>query len=284
MTAARAQHTATLLNDGRVLIVGGWTTGPAAVAEIYNPAVGPHGSFTASTAGTTGWPSRHTATLVTTGPHAGEVLIAGGDGFPTPGASYFYNPVNDTFSSAPSLLTPRLDHTATALPNGRIVFTGGIVDTTTFSATSLVEIYDPETGEQAYIGHLIAERYTHSADVVSTPNGLKLAVAAGYGQSVLAAITIEQFDLGALDGEAGTFAGLGADAKPRVYRIALLSNAEGADRRRQRKHCRRKFTIRRPAHDLSRQYDRGAVTAARMRRCLTGASSPPEVRRMESWH
>jgi hypothetical protein len=197
MTLPRAEHTATLLNDGRVLIVGGWTNGPGSVAEIYDPTVGAHGSFSASAAVIPGfaWPTQHTATLLTTGAHSGQVLIAGGWGNPTLGGSYFYNPVNDTFSNAPTLLTPRLDHTATTLPNGRIVFAGGVADTSVWTSTSLVEIYDPATDEQAYIGNLIAERSTHSADVVSTPSGLKLAVAAGYGQSNITGITIELFDL-----------------------------------------------------------------------------------------
>jgi len=197
MTMARAEHTATLLSNGKVLIVGGWTNGPGAVAEIYDPSAGANGSFSASAAEMPGfaWPTQHTATLLTTGPHAGEVLIAGGYGNPTLGASYFYNPGTDTFANAPALLTRRLDHTATRLPNGRIVFAGGVVDTSIWSTTSLVEMYDPETDEQTEIGYLIAERNTHSADVVSTPNGLKLAVAAGYGHSAITGITIEQFDL-----------------------------------------------------------------------------------------
>ena len=200
MTLGRAEHTATLLNDGRVLIVGGWNNGgPSSVAEIYDPTVGANGSFSTSAAVMPGfaWPAQHTATLLTTGPRAGQVLIAGGWGSPALGASYFYDPAFDTFANAPAQLTRRLDHTATTLPNGRIVFAGGVVITSpVWTSTSLVEMYDPATDEQAYIGYLIAERNTHSADVVSTPNGPRLAVAAGYGQSNITGVSLEQFDLG----------------------------------------------------------------------------------------
>jgi Galactose oxidase, central domain/Kelch motif len=198
MTIPRAEHTATLLNDGRVLIVGGWTNGPGSVAEIYDPSVGANGSFTASAAVIPGfaWPSQHTATLLTTGPHAGQVLIAGGWGSPTLGASYFYDPVSNTFSNAPALLTRRLDHAATRLPNGVVVFSGGVTDATTYISTPLIEMYDPATGEQAYLGNMITDRNTHSADLVSTPSGPRLAIAGGYGSAILAGRTIELFDLG----------------------------------------------------------------------------------------
>ena len=69
MSAARAAHTATLLRDGRVLIVGGLGAG-AGSAELFDPAT--------RTFSRTGSPlvprASHTATLLADG----RVLVAGG--------------------------------------------------------------------------------------------------------------------------------------------------------------------------------------------------------------
>jgi hypothetical protein len=70
---ARADHTATLLNDGRVLAVGGLTTGSVlASAELYDPASGAW----AAASSMINARSDHTATRLADG----RVLAAGGGG------------------------------------------------------------------------------------------------------------------------------------------------------------------------------------------------------------
>jgi hypothetical protein len=73
MSVARDQHTATLLEDGTVLIAGGWkdtTTGATSSAEIYKPSGGTFSTVSPMNSGRYG----HTATAL---PNR-KVLLAGG--------------------------------------------------------------------------------------------------------------------------------------------------------------------------------------------------------------
>ena len=79
----------------------------------------------------------HTATLLTAGPNANKVLVAGG------GDTYceIYDPVQDSWRLTTDLNYPRSWHTATPLATeanaGKLLAVGG--------GPSLCEIYQPET-------------------------------------------------------------------------------------------------------------------------------------------
>ena len=130
MTTARRGHTATLLLDGRVLIVGGDKTG---TAELYDPATG---TFTPTGNGTTG----HGASTAALLPD-GRVLIAGGS------KSEVYDPATGSFTATGNMVSNQDGFTATALTNGKVLITGGVNGQTNCCAIAAhPELYDPSTG------------------------------------------------------------------------------------------------------------------------------------------
>src|SRR6202162_3277285 len=119
LNTARASHTSTVLNNGMVLIAGGYDGNIFASAELYHPA-----SRTFTYPGSlNNARTYHTATLL----NNGMVLIAGGtDNSGTILASAeLYNPATGTFTPTGSLNTTRIYHTATMLNNGMVLIAGG---------------------------------------------------------------------------------------------------------------------------------------------------------------
>jgi hypothetical protein len=135
MAQPRQGHTATLLPDGRVLVVGGGSTDLTANTEIYDPA-----TRTWSASGPLSRARRaHTATLLPDG----QVLVAGGDsslarggepglvsafslGALVPMASAeVYDPQAGTWRAVADPPDERAGHTATLLPGGRVLIVGG---------------------------------------------------------------------------------------------------------------------------------------------------------------
>src|SRR2546425_8172293 len=110
---ARAGHTATLLADGRILIVGGETASrPVSEAEIFDPTSGGFSVVGSSVVAR----ADHTATLL----GDGRVLIAGGRHFTTLlDAMELFEPVTGSFVPLPlTLRRPRAGHSATVLADG----------------------------------------------------------------------------------------------------------------------------------------------------------------------
>jgi hypothetical protein len=206
LSESRSHHTATKLNDGKVLVVGGrhgnsaGTTTPTTYrssVDLYASS----GSSQTATGALTAARSNHTATLLG-GPacagasqpgYCGKVLVVGGrNGTGALASTELYDPASGTWSSfaapascgtpapaAPSSTCPgsmgattlqqvdgRADHTATLLANGKVLVAGG-----RNSAGSLptAELYDPSAGTWTATGPLATARADHTATRLDKP-------------------------------------------------------------------------------------------------------------------
>src|SRR5579864_7171268 len=161
MNIARDPFTATLLDDGTVLIAGGYgSSGVLDTAELSDP-LGQ--TMTPVTAPMASYRAYHTATLL----NNGMVLLVGGlsnGGLPTTSAELF-DSIHQTFTSTGNLSHERYLHTATLLRDGTVLIAGGIDGSG--NALSLVELYNPATGAFISIGSLNAARYAHTATLLN---------------------------------------------------------------------------------------------------------------------
>ncbi len=205
--------TATLLQDGRVLIAGGANT-PSA-AEIYDPVAG---SFSALPP----MLQPHNVGFTTTLLDDGRVLIVGGNnpivGMPNLGAELFV-PATGTFAAAGAMSQNRSVHTATLLHDGRVlVADGDRQDGTGQGFLNSAEIFDPSTASFTPTGSTFTPRI--NAYAVALPGGKVLVAGGDAGGSPP---TAELFDPAngtfALTGAPVAGSRFGADA-------TLLSNGQ----------------------------------------------------------
>src|SRR5262249_5248418 len=153
LNASRIFHTTTLLPNGKILVAGGYTKDHVPIgsivysvpvslngAELYDPAT----ETWSITASLNTARNSHTATLL---PNGKVLVVAGGywSGTPCPcsfnnlNSAELYDPATGTWSITASLITARNSHTATLLPNGKVlVVAGGYLNS--------AELYDPATG------------------------------------------------------------------------------------------------------------------------------------------
>ncbi len=169
MNADRAAHTATLLNDGRVLIAGGFGNDEQSLtrAELFDPS---SSSFSTtddldiSRAG-------HSATLLPNG----KVLIAGGYNGEYLDSSEIYDPKTGQFTRGERMTVARSGHTATTLSDGSILLAGGVGKGWSFLAEA--EVYDPLTGKFAAVGSMTTPRESHTATLL---NDGRVLIAGGH--------------------------------------------------------------------------------------------------------
>ncbi|MGI9118541.1 MAG: Kelch repeat-containing protein [Acidimicrobiales bacterium] len=169
LTTIRGTTTAVVLDDGKVLSVGGGVGAIAlAATETYDP--------TADTWKEVARPGQarrgHQAVVL----DDGRVLVAGGlaEGSPLASAE-LYDPATDTWAPTAPMATPRLGHSLTLLADGRVLVAGGSALESTEAAgggqtirtEASTEIFDPATGSWASAGSMASPRFEHSATLLA---------------------------------------------------------------------------------------------------------------------
>lgn len=198
-----------MLQDGRVLLAGGFKKGPdrssqiySLTAEIFEPKTQTFaltGTMNVRRAG-------HTAILLPDG----KVLIAGGftdDGLTA--SAELYHPSNESFSLLGNMVVARGSFTATLLLNGDVLITGG----GDVSSTASAELFHPKTKSFSPTGAMTTPRLSHTATLL--PDGKVLITGGSNGRVVHASAEL-------YDPSMGTFVSAGTMNVPRHKHAAVL--------------------------------------------------------------
>ncbi|GIH02701.1 hypothetical protein Rhe02_07680 [Rhizocola hellebori] len=216
MRHPRSSHSATLLADGRVLIVGGWAregTEALAEAEMFDPVTGtfqPAGTmqgdtillpdgrvllageaevkiFDPASGALTAGPAmprpRHAASILLPD---GTILITGGQDGRQRGltSTVIYDPRNGQRRAGPQMATPRFKHAIALLDAGRVIVLGGTTDDSELLAST--EILDLAANVFTPGPAMSVPRYKFRDVIVRTTAG-RLVVAGGTRVDMLAA-------------------------------------------------------------------------------------------------
>ena len=171
LNSGRSGHRAVLLDDGRVLIVGGSDANSNALAsaELYTPS---NQVFTATGSLAT---ARRNSTITLL--DSGKVLIVGGldNNLSVLSSAEICDPSTGAFTNIGQMATPRANHTATRLADGTVLIAGGLDGNG--NALSSAELFIPSSGTFVPTGSLNVARGLATA---TTLNNGTILLAGGY--------------------------------------------------------------------------------------------------------
>jgi hypothetical protein len=160
-----AAPSAVPLANGKVLIAGGEDGERQALAGValYDPAAN---AWTAT--GSLRQSRRlHSTTLLADGKVLVAGGISGGPAFPPAGvtSAEIFDPASGTWQPTGNMLEARFAHSATLLPNGKVLVAGGntVRSAQSNRAMNTVELYDPATGVWSPVEPMTDARFGHGA-------------------------------------------------------------------------------------------------------------------------
>lgn len=183
MASARGSHTATLLNNGKVLVAGGADANGNAIAtaELYDPSTG---TFSA------------TGSMITARAHFAATLLSSGNVLVTGGldpsgnslaTAEIYDPSTGTFSATTGVMKfVHASHTATLLNTGMVLVAGW--------GNATAELFDPATGTFAATGSMVTARVSHTATLLSNGQVLVTGGIQGSGTATTVLAEAELYD------------------------------------------------------------------------------------------
>lgn len=123
-------------------------------------------------------------------------------------------PMGPPFAFTGSLAVARLEHTATLLPDGRVLVAGGLTESSG-TGTRSAELYDPVLGVFVPTGEMISPRRRHTATLLS--DGRVLLVGGAPGEMPQSPSAAELYDP-----SSGTFTATGVPVRGRWQHTATL--------------------------------------------------------------
>jgi len=189
---SRTDPAATPLWDGTVLVTG------SKLAQVFNPSSRTFSPDLPMCA----FRHLHCATLLADG----RVLVTGGGTGISEGlgeedavaSAEVYDPVARTFTVTGPMTVPRLGHTSTLLPGGKVLITGGSYHIRArddiFYSQATAEIYDPATGTFTPTGSMAVARSLATSTLLPSGKVIVMGGTNGWFSEVSATATTERYD------------------------------------------------------------------------------------------